>query len=63
MNTRGSKGRNIPCDLHNEHVNKQFKDIILGANFTEIASTRLLVQERQGVSLPLLTWSSRLILR
>ncbi len=30
-----SHGRNIPCDLHNEHVNKLFKEI---ANFTEVAS-------------------------
>ncbi len=35
-------GRNIPCDLHNEHVNKQFKGIIrnMGANFTKTESTR-----------------------
>ena len=33
---------NIPCDLHNEHVNKLFKEVIhnMGANFTEAASTR-----------------------
>ena len=39
MNTHGG---NIPCDLHNEHVNKLFKDIIgnMGANITEQASTR-----------------------
>ncbi len=42
VNTHGGNGRNIPCDLHNEHVNKQFKGIIrnMGANFTETASTR-----------------------
>ncbi len=42
VNTHGGNGRNIPCDLHNEHVNKQFKEIIrnMGANFTETASTR-----------------------
>ena len=30
------------CDLHNEHVNKLFKEVIsnMGANFTEVASTR-----------------------
>ena len=22
MNTHGGKGRNLPCDLHNEHVNR-----------------------------------------
>ena len=29
------------CDLHNEHINKVFKEIIgnMGANFTEEAST------------------------
>ena len=43
VNSHGSKGHNIPCDLHNEHINKLFKDVIrnMGANFTEIASTRV----------------------
>ncbi len=38
--SHGGKGRNIPCDLHNE---KLFKEIIknMGANFTEVASTRV----------------------
>ena len=42
VNTHGGKGRNIPCDLHNEHINKLFKEMIgdMGANFTEEASTR-----------------------
>ena len=42
VNTHGGNGRNIPCDLHNEHVNKQFKGIIrnMGANFTKTESTR-----------------------
>lgn len=42
VNTHGGKGRNIPCDLHNEHINKLYKDIVanMGANFTEVASTR-----------------------
>ena len=41
INTHGTAGHNIPCDLHNEHINKIFKDIIgnMGANFTEEAST------------------------
>ncbi len=41
--SHGGKGRNIPCDLHNEHVNKLFKDTIknMGANFTKVASTRV----------------------
>lgn len=41
INTHGGKGRNLPCDLHNEHINKLFKDIIanMGANFTKTAST------------------------
>ncbi len=43
VSSHGGKGRNIPCDLHNEHVNKLFKEIIknMGANFTEVASTRV----------------------
>ena len=42
VNTHGGKGQNIPCDLHNEHINKLYKDVIanMGANFTEVASTR-----------------------
>ncbi len=42
MNTRGGIGRNIPCDLHNEHVNKLLKHVIanMGANLTEEALRR-----------------------
>ena len=34
---RGGPGNNIPGDLHNEHLNKLFKEIIvnMGSNFTE----------------------------
>ena len=37
INKRGGPGNNIPCDLHNEHLNKLFKEIIanMGSNFTE----------------------------
>ena len=37
INTHGGLGRNIPCDLHNEHINKLFKEIInnMGANLTD----------------------------
>jgi len=33
----GGPGNNIHCDLHNEHLNKLFKEIIanMGSNFTE----------------------------
>lgn len=43
VNTHGGIGHNIPCDLHNEHINKKFKEVItsMGANFTESASTRI----------------------
>lgn len=43
VNTHGGPGMNIPCDLHNEHVNKLFKEVIhnMGANFTEAATTRV----------------------
>ena len=42
VNTHGGAGRNIPCDLYNEHVNKLLKHIIvtMGANFTEKALHR-----------------------
>lgn len=37
VNTKGGMGRNIPCDLYNEHVNKLVKFIIrnMGSNLTE----------------------------
>ena len=36
VNYRGGAGKNIPCELHNEHVNRGVKDIInhMGANLT-----------------------------
>lgn len=42
VNTRGGLGRNIPCDLHNEHVNKLVKMTIrnMGSNLTEQALQR-----------------------
>lgn len=40
VNVHGGAGRNIPCDLFNEHINKLFKEIIasMGANLTEITT-------------------------
>jgi hypothetical protein len=37
VNTHGGSGRNIPVDLHNEHLNRTLKDYMhgLGANVTE----------------------------
>lgn len=42
VNTHGSQGYNIPCDLANEHINKQIKEIIanMGSNFSEDALKR-----------------------
>ena len=42
VNLRGGAGNNIPCDLYNEHINKQLKYIILnmGSNLTETALQR-----------------------
>ena len=42
INTHGGIGKNIPCDLHNEHLNKLFKEIFnnMGANASEAAITR-----------------------
>ena len=42
VNTKGAIGRNIPCDLHNEHINKQVKYIIqnMGTNLTEASLQR-----------------------
>ena len=43
VNTQGGKGKNIPADLHMEHLNRVLKDGIrgLGANKTDRAITRL----------------------
>ena len=42
VNTHGGLGHNIPCDLHNEHTNKLFKEVIanMGANLTDTAMQR-----------------------
>ena len=42
VNVKGGLGRNIPCDLHNEHVNKLLKQIVvnMGSNLTEKAVQR-----------------------
>ena len=42
VNTRGGPGRNIPCDLYNEHVVRLIKNVItsMGANLTEKALQR-----------------------
>ena len=42
MNTHGGAGHNIPCDLHNEHLNGLLKDIIhsMGSNLTEHSMRR-----------------------
>ena len=42
VNTHGGQGRNISCDLHNEHLIKLFKDTVcnMGANLTEAVVTR-----------------------
>ena len=41
VNTPVSKGRNLPCDLHNEHVNRLYKQLI--ANMGALA---LVLQEQ-----------------
>ena len=42
VNTHGGLGRNVPCDLHNEHVNRLIKSMIanMGSNLTEEALQR-----------------------
>lgn len=39
VNTKGGMGRNIPCDLHNEHMNKPIKFTIanMGSNLTAVS--------------------------
>lgn len=43
VNTHGGMGRNLPCDLHNEHINKALKLSIrhMGANFSQNALTTI----------------------
>jgi hypothetical protein len=42
VNTKGGPGKNIPCDLYNEHMNRLIKEIIanMGSNLTEGALQR-----------------------
>lgn len=42
VNSKGGQGRNIPCDLYNEHVNKLIKLIIqnMGSNLTDASLKR-----------------------
>lgn len=42
INTKGGVGRNIPCNLHNEHVNKLLKHVIVNmdSNITQDALRR-----------------------
>ena len=42
VNIKGGMGRNIPCDLYNEHINKLIKIIIqnMGSNLTEASFQR-----------------------
>ena len=37
VNTRCGEGKNVPVDLHNEHLNRKLKDVVsgVGANITE----------------------------
>ena len=43
VNTHGTPGRNVACDLHLEHLNRLCKDAVagLGANKTETVITRV----------------------
>ena len=43
INTHGIKGRNIPCDLHMEHLNRLCKDAVrdLGSNKTTSSISRV----------------------
>ena len=43
MNTHGRPGKNVPCDLHMEHLNRDCKTAIagLGANITDKAVQRV----------------------
>lgn len=43
VNVHGRPGRNISCDLHNEHLNRELKESIsgLGANITDRAIQRI----------------------
>ena len=42
VNTKGGMGKNIPCDLYNDHMNRLIKHIIrnMGSNLTEASLQR-----------------------
>ena len=42
VNMQGGLGHNLPCDFHNEHVNKLIKEHIkhMGSNFSQRAITK-----------------------
>ena len=48
VNTHGGLGHNMPCDFHNEHVNRLIKEQIkhMGSNFSQRQSLMLHVQFR-----------------
>ena len=43
VNIQGRPGKNVPCDLHMEHLNKEAKNAIagLGSNITSESVTRI----------------------
>ena len=43
VNTHGGLGHNLPCDFHNEHVNRLIKEYIkhMGSNFSQKAMTNV----------------------
>jgi hypothetical protein len=73
VNVHGGKGNNIPCDLHNEHMNKIFKELVshMGANLTEktaqtaarsvttLSKIKAAFDEQSGISPPTRAHSRR----
>ena len=54
MNVHGRTGKNVSCDLHMEHLNKEAKQCLsgLGSNITDAAVTR--VGKSIGLTVPIL---------
>ena len=49
MNTHGREGHNIPCDLHNEHLNRRMKIILRNLQSNVQISTILRAAKTIGI--------------
>ena len=50
VNTAGRKGKNVSCDLHLEHLNRQLKGLITGLNMKTLFIPAMLLTEQHDQS-------------